>query len=556
MAEDLPDVVFAGKASATGEGHPDAPLGCHWTAPEWGLDVIPSGLSRAETRVVQSILCNMAVAELAHGKAVSYSRRREWYAQRQRYVGPLFTYRSIVSGMDRLAAVGLIENRVATPGVRGLQSTARLCPGVLDALGPAPDDLAFDPFELVRLRSADGELVPYRDTERTRRWRRSLEEINEGIAATEIRLPVDHAEIDGPVLRVDGATLCPARAALYRVCRDGWGRGGRFYGGWWQGVPKRKNGTRAFLTINGASTCEPDFPSLHPRLLYLLAEVREPGFDPYTVDGFTRAQGKVAWNVLVNARSYGAAVGAMAHNTDAGPALGKARAVDLLSALKELHAPVAHLFHRDVGARLQAIDAQICERVLLDLLSRGVVALPVHDSFLVQAKDRSVAEAAMEKAFADVTRRVVGDMPYNVNGLSPFGSTYGTGGASPASRSLPALPPRPALAARAPASRPTIERPLNEQNGARAGKLQIAPSVSSPIINNAELVAFGGEVAELRAALGLSQEAFARLARVDYAGLLETEAGNSPWPIEERERVRHFGASRVAGVTRCHAASL
>lgn len=49
--------------------------------------------------------------------------------------------------------------------------------------------------------------------------------------------------------------------------------GGRFYGGWWQNIPKNY---RRYITINGCQTVEVDFSTLHPTLLFLENKLNPP----------------------------------------------------------------------------------------------------------------------------------------------------------------------------------------------------------------------------------------------------------------------------------------
>ena len=49
--------------------------------------------------------------------------------------------------------------------------------------------------------------------------------------------------------------------------------GGRFYGGWWQEVPK---GYRQYIVMNGKPMVEYDYANLHPRILYAEAGLIPP----------------------------------------------------------------------------------------------------------------------------------------------------------------------------------------------------------------------------------------------------------------------------------------
>ena len=49
--------------------------------------------------------------------------------------------------------------------------------------------------------------------------------------------------------------------------------GGRFYGGWWQNIPKN---CHRYITINSCQTVEVDFSTLHPTLLFLENKLDSP----------------------------------------------------------------------------------------------------------------------------------------------------------------------------------------------------------------------------------------------------------------------------------------
>ena len=68
---------------------------------------------------------------------------------------------------------------------------------------------------------------------------------------------------------------------------------------------------RATITINDSDTEEPDFPSLHPQLLYALVGRHLPR-DPYDLEGWDRPTVKTAFNIMVNAKTPGLAMLAVA----------------------------------------------------------------------------------------------------------------------------------------------------------------------------------------------------------------------------------------------------
>ena len=316
---------------------------------------------------------------------VSYSRTARHYDMPHRYRNPLYTWRRVVSQVDFLAELGLIEHDYRPPGLRGWQSSIRathelrrICAGIV---GGAPLTLAM-PAEVVLLRDDKGRLLDYRETRSIDRMRRRLQRFNEAIMGSGI----------------DDAIAAP----LARIFNKDLTRGGRFYamGASWQNV---KAEARKSLTIGGEPVAELDYCTLHPAILYAEAGAAMPR-DCYHLDGWPRKLVKVAMLTLINAKTIHAARQSIAHNELLGPwgepgSQEALQAADqLIKAIKRLHKPIAHAFHSDAGARLMAIDAALAETVMTIMLAQGVVVLPVHDSFIVQASKADELESAMLEA--------------------------------------------------------------------------------------------------------------------------------------------------------------
>ena len=384
------------------ENSRDRALTFHWRAKDerWlNLD-LPSPKSGKQEAARASILLEAALALFGGWPGVSYSRRREFFSGQRRYHGNPFTYDNVVPTVDNLSALGLLANSIAPTGIAtGIQSTFRATPLLLTA---APADLATDAehvaHELIRLRDSEKRLVDYRDTERTDRMRRVLTEQNEGVGGIRIDLDAPGIQAINGAIVIGDVSLYPAMRTLYRVFNNGdqshgWKFGGRMYGGWWQQIPKA---LRPSLRIDGEPTAEIDHAQLHPRLLYLLTGKTLEG-DAYTLPGWERKLCKVAFNVLLNAETYPAAVGAIANKIDAPDAQTQAR--KLVADIKARHAPVAGFFHSGIGLRLQNIDADMAETTTARLLKKGIVTLPIHDSFVVQERHRGDLNEAMEASF-------------------------------------------------------------------------------------------------------------------------------------------------------------
>jgi hypothetical protein len=277
------------------------------------------------------------------GSWVSYSRNRNRYSGQQRYYGRSFTYRHIVGAVDELDGAGLLEHRKARPSsFSGWQSQMRASPILVAAAGDSTV-LRHRVRELLRLKDED-QLISYTDTTQTVHWRRELEEMNAALANIEIDLP-GIPRTERHFLLNENPILITPPPAMYRVfVRGSWQCGGRCYA-WWQSCPGK---IRDNFHLNGEAVARPDYCALHAQLLYAKRGIAMDG-DVYDVGpGFTRDQGKLAFQVALNARDRRTAIGAIAKNAN----LNWPRAKALLDAVKSRNAPIAAAFGTDLGVKL------------------------------------------------------------------------------------------------------------------------------------------------------------------------------------------------------------
>ncbi|TAV12594.1 hypothetical protein ELI37_19855 [Rhizobium leguminosarum] len=331
-------------------------------------------------------------------RRISYSRRKGWWTNTSRYRDRDYTYDTVVPAVDALVNAGILVDHDLQPAGRatGIQSSYRPAGWLAGTNAPK---LQKTQRELIRLKDAYGNLTGYRDTERTQRERRLVEKVNRLIGETEISLASPDAVADGDTIRFGNHTVYPEMCSLYRVFNGGWTLGGRYYGGWWQSV---KSKDREHFVLNNQRTVEVDYEQLHPRLLYALAGEHLEG-DAYTLPGWKRKTCKVAFNVLLNASGYHQARGALLQHVD-GDDLAAAA---LISDIKAKHPNVAEYFHTGVGLRLQHVDAEMCRFVLSEMsVRKGVVVLPVHDSFIVPEAARDELILTMKNALKRATQIV------------------------------------------------------------------------------------------------------------------------------------------------------
>lgn len=201
-----------------------------------------------------------------------------------------------------------------------------------------------------------------------------------------------------------------ANRGLYRVFNDKeLTRGGRYYGGWWQNIPSKY---RAYMIINCKPMVEYDYSGLHPSILYAernLAAPEDPYSDIIIPRGTTKKAKKEArdvakkiFNAMINAKKPMLAQPDGVKLSDFGM-----KWSEVSERVQKLHEPIADAFYSDSGARLQRLDSDLAEEVMLHFATKGVAVLPVHDSFLVH----SGYEAELEQVMIDAFKKRFGIKP-------------------------------------------------------------------------------------------------------------------------------------------------
>jgi hypothetical protein len=219
--------------------------------------------------------------------------------------------------------------------------------------------------------------------------------------------------------------------SLYRVFNDCDPHlGGRFYGGFWQAVP-RKYRERIWIAAPGhypAHTIELDYSEMQPRMLYAKAGLpcaTSPYeiYDDPVLNKITRGIVKTMFLPMMNAVSKPAALRAArnsfvdAYDTEwIAEHPGEKRpskTVDemlpegcppltvLVNDIEARHSEIKEKFYDPtIGKQLMFHDSQIAEAVMLRMIREvRTVALPIHDSFIVRKGYDSDLNRIMEQEF-------------------------------------------------------------------------------------------------------------------------------------------------------------
>lgn len=240
--------------------------------------------------------------------------------------------------------------------------------------------------EAIILQSEAGRdrvLIDYRDTSETRTLRAEMVTINEALNKGDIRFD---GEKLGPIHLTRRFDLTSADAT------ERFNRHGRLYGGYWESLPRIE---RHRLTIGGERVADLDFSSMFVRLAYLRQGAMPPEGDLYAMPGFEDHRDGVK-RVIASLFFREKESKRLPHDAKLllpkGTTMARVRKV-----ITDAHPAIAPLLDTDVGFELMAAESNLLVAVLLDLISQGVVALPMHDGLMVAEGKKEVAVEAMKR---------------------------------------------------------------------------------------------------------------------------------------------------------------
>jgi hypothetical protein len=188
--------------------------------------------------------------------------------------------------------------------------------------------------------------------------------------------------------------------SLQRIFNVDFEHGGRFYGGFWQQIPSE---FRSRLTIHNQLTGELDYSQIHPTILYnkigqpMVDELHRP-IDPYSFDDENRKSNKKVFNTMLNSKNFKECEWACSHNDCFVLPKKYETWKDFLNHIQTFHQSISDYFFTGYGLKLQRLDSEICETVLMEMFGMGKIVLPVHDSFVTTWDNFLALGQCMNKA--------------------------------------------------------------------------------------------------------------------------------------------------------------
>lgn len=342
-------------------------------------------------------------AVCGHIPWLSFSRNKNKYGIAKRYRKPEITYRTVVDKtIEPLIEAGLLYNepwffdrttgngRQSRLGFEGMRLTSEFEDiFVSSQLRQKPAVELLPDTEVLILKDHKGDLIDYQETEDTNTLRSCITEANAFISSQSITL--------------NGQRLNPLQ--MRRIFnQSSWERGGRLYCSAWQNKSKEERGQ---LQINQHATVERDYSGLHMNMAYAMVTGKVCPTYPYDYTAYGldlqlfKPLMKVSTLIVYNCDNVNKAMWAINEKIKELPVELRQQVTGkkVLQMIQDKHQAISKLFCTGFGLALQYADSQLTSSILGQCLRDGVVALPVHDSYIVPVEHDDYLQGLMGDVF-------------------------------------------------------------------------------------------------------------------------------------------------------------
>lgn len=338
-----------------------------------------------------AIIANVAWLEADHTNKKIIYQRSQPQRRPQGADGPYVTSRALNRVADLLETAGYTKNvtgqRSMFAGDKATASTIQPTEKLvskIEELGVDVRSVAHPAAQAcVFKKGADGEYWELPVDHDTAHLIEPVEAYNAFLRESDVRLPIIG---DGP-LQYSEKPVAGVQRLFHAELTHG-----RLYQSQWQNLDKEK---RARILINGEETIEADFSGMTLRMIYHQAGMPFHG-DPYAVPGLIdhvellgmgmtpeqiRSDLKQAINKMLNVETR---TKAAQYGKDKLSILETVRPSVVRNLTEEYHNPIVnHFYNPRLGAERTRIESDICLEIIDQLRQNGVLALPIHDSFVV-----------------------------------------------------------------------------------------------------------------------------------------------------------------------------
>jgi hypothetical protein len=380
--------------------------------------------------LLNCFLCNLLYVLIVRHYLGIHLNKNQYSYLPVRYRVPYYSYRlmaNMVKALKNNGFISYLPNRYFKEN-KGLNRTKLFYPTerlleVSGLINTKEITISENDPEIIVLKekkiNGKANLINYKDTKETLTMRRNLEEYNEFISGVKIscnrvktynNIQLYNNSINHnintqflPYISTFGVNTFIA-SKLHRVFSNSdFQQGGRFYTSnfGYQNLSKEERET---ILINGENTVELDYSSMHIYMLYAERNIQYNN-DPYSivpehpeVRGITKKVFLISINASDRKKAYRAIIKEYPDISD------KLRPYNLtlsslIDKLIQVHNPIADYFFSGQGIYLQNTDSKIMNDILVSSTKLGKPALHVHDSVIVQGKDKNLLKSIMEESY-------------------------------------------------------------------------------------------------------------------------------------------------------------
>jgi len=261
-----------------------------------------------------------------------------------------------------------------------------------------------DPQDILKIKpsitkkNSKGVEVEVKNSRRTYQVIKRVENYNKLLLSTDIT----PGKMD---VMTEKKTPFANRTYIRRFVKSNLKLGGRFYGPYWQALPKKY---RKLIKINGKEVVELDYNAMHLHLLYSKLNKSLYNYypfnkDPYNIPGYDRKIVKLVFTACINENCTRKNI-----NYVGGQQVSKGLPDlfeeglpyrEMIDSLGNNHPQVAPLFYSEIGHEISYMESRVTDYVVTVLTKQRIPVLSIHDSFVVVKSKKSYLRAIMQEAF-------------------------------------------------------------------------------------------------------------------------------------------------------------
>ncbi len=260
--------------------------------------------------------------------------------------------------------------------------------------------------DVIVLRNSNKQLKDYPEDRFTNKIRRECLSYNNILSFNKISV-LKNKQVEE---YLKDKTIDFKNKSYQRIFNGDFKHGGRFYGPWWLNIPSE---LRQFITINKNKTVEYDYSSLIIHQIYSAEslnyfEENTYSEDPYLLRGIQDTERKINKAIIqiaLNCRDFENLNHALVSEYKRGKLSGKKPSKKeirkRLDIFKEMNPKISGYIYKQIALKFQFQDSEIASNIISKCNRELIPVLSIHDSFIVENKNKSFIKNVMSKAIEE-----------------------------------------------------------------------------------------------------------------------------------------------------------